>query len=162
MIGRLQSASHDSQFQAPCRFKVTSVVVESLENKPVFGRAHIPSCIAAFDAKLIRATNRNPAECVKPRQIRRDSLCRIATFVTMIPPLRETDGDIPLLIEFFLALFLAKASHAHPHEVSDDVLGLLCTYGWPGNIRELRTVTEGLVPAHGGVVRSVFFKWRGP
>jgi len=89
------------------------------------------------DFRLICATNRDLSGEVQKGRFRSDLFFRINLFPITLPPLRERPEDIPQLVERFLAQ-LGCADQQIPPEVMD----LLRTYGWPGNIRELRNVVE--------------------
>jgi DNA-binding NtrC family response regulator len=61
-----------------------------------------------------------------------------------IPPLRERTEDIPLLVEAFLKEF-CEENNKSPLKISPQTITLLQRYSWPGNIRQLRNVIEGMV-----------------
>jgi transcriptional regulator with GAF, ATPase, and Fis domain len=62
-------------------------------------------------------------------------------FPVHVPPLRERDGDVPLLVWRFVSEF-SKAFGKHIETVDDDSMSALREYPWPGNVRELRNVIE--------------------
>jgi sigma-54 dependent transcriptional regulator, acetoin dehydrogenase operon transcriptional activator AcoR len=96
------------------------------------------------DVRLLAMTNRNLREEVESGRFRRDLYYRISVTRIRIPPLRERDIDIDLLVEHFnrkLAL-----SHGVPErELSAEIMALLRTYSWPGNVREMRNVIENML-----------------
>jgi two-component system, NtrC family, response regulator HydG len=96
------------------------------------------------DIRLICATNMPIHEMVKGKQFRQDLLYRMNTVEIHLPPLKERDGDISLLIDHFLALYSGK--YKKPiKKISPAALKKLETYHWPGNVRELQHAMERAV-----------------
>jgi len=93
------------------------------------------------DFRIIVATHRNLAELVTQGTFREDLFHRINVVPLTIPPLRERQEDIPLLVTFFLDLFRQHQGKAFPG-VSKKALDLLVSCPWPGNVRELRNALE--------------------
>ena len=97
-----------------------------------------------LDVRVIAATHRNLADCVKDRTFREDLYYRLNVVHIDVPPLRERRGDIPVLLNHFLSMF--SSAHRLPRpELAADALQRLSTYDWPGNVRELKNVAERLV-----------------
>ncbi len=96
------------------------------------------------DVRIIAATNKNLEELVETRDFREDLYYRLSVIPITIPPLRERQDDIPLLIHTFLARFNNDRKHA-VKGFSKDALDILCGYSWPGNVRELENLVERLV-----------------
>jgi DNA-binding NtrC family response regulator len=97
-----------------------------------------------LDVRVIAATHRNMADCVKDRTFREDLYYRLNVVHIEVPPLRDRRGDIPVLLNHFLSTF--STAHRLPRpELAADVLHRLATYDWPGNVRELKNVAERLV-----------------
>jgi DNA-binding NtrC family response regulator len=97
-----------------------------------------------LDVRVIAATHRNLAECVKDRTFREDLYYRLNVVHIEVPPLRDRRGDIPVLLGHFLSTF--SSAHRLPvPEISADALQRLASYDWPGNVRELKNVAERLV-----------------
>jgi transcriptional regulator with GAF, ATPase, and Fis domain len=88
------------------------------------------------DVRIIAATNKNLTDMVKTGAFREDLFYRLNVFNIHLPALRERREDIPLLTEYFLEKMDKSV------EVSQKVMKLLLSYGWPGNIRELQNVVE--------------------
>ncbi len=61
-----------------------------------------------------------------------------------MPPLRDRKEDIPTLLEYFLARHAGELKKAAP-VLNNEIMELLASYGWPGNIRELENVTKKIV-----------------
>ncbi len=104
------------------------------------------------DVRLVAATNRDLAAAVPAGRFRADLFYRLNVVPLRLPPLRERPGDIPLLVQTFIAHFRRKL--AKPlHDVSPESLRRLEAHSWPGNIRELHHVVErACVLARGRVV----------
>ena len=97
-----------------------------------------------LDVRVIAATHRNLAECVKERTFREDLYYRLNVIHIDVPPLRERRSDIPVLLNHFLSTF--STAHRLPvPDVATDALERLAGYDWPGNVRELKNVAERLV-----------------
>ena len=97
-----------------------------------------------LDVRVIAATHRNLAECVKDRTFREDLYYRLNVVHIEVPPLRDRRGDIPVLLNHFLSTF--STAHRLPvPEVAPDAMQRLASYDWPGNVRELKNVAERLV-----------------
>ncbi|MBN2426639.1 MAG: sigma-54-dependent Fis family transcriptional regulator [Calditrichaceae bacterium] len=95
----------------------------------------------SFDVRLICATNRIIADAIADGSFRQDFLYRINTVEIKLPPLRERQEDIPLLVEFFNKQFAKKYNRPVPL-ISAKAMQKLQAYSWPGNIRELRHTLE--------------------
>jgi transcriptional regulator with GAF, ATPase, and Fis domain len=93
------------------------------------------------DVRVIAATNRDLADAVKAGTFRSDLYYRLNIFPLTLPPLRERMEDVPLLVQAFLGRLSTKLRK--PLErLSEDALGRVMKYSWPGNIRELQNVIE--------------------
>ena len=93
------------------------------------------------NARVVAATNRDLDAAIAAGTFRRDLFYRLNVFPIEIPPLRERREDIPLLVEYYIARFARKAGK-RIRGISKTTLGLLVSYPWPGNIRELQNVVE--------------------
>ncbi|MDD2463669.1 MAG: sigma-54 dependent transcriptional regulator [Desulfobulbus sp.] len=93
------------------------------------------------DFRLICATNRDLVAMTEQGLFREDLLYRLRGLSLHLPPLRERDGDIPLLVEHFLNRLVQRYGQ-EPKECLADVLEHLCGYHWPGNVRELSQAME--------------------
>jgi DNA-binding NtrC family response regulator len=106
------------------------------------------------DIRVIAATNRNLEELVNQNKFREDLFYRLNVIPIRVPPLRERDTDIPLLLQHFLELF-SRTKKKPLRRLSPAVLELLCQYPWPGNVRELENLMERLVILAEGEVIEV-------
>ena len=96
------------------------------------------------DVRVLCATNLDPDEAVRRGQLREDLFFRLNTIVLSLPPLREREGDIPLLAARFVAHFAER--HQRPVDTLEPAaLRALERHSWPGNVRELEHVIERAV-----------------
>lgn len=93
------------------------------------------------DVRIIAATNVDLREAVRQGAFREDLYYRLNVMPIPLPPLRERQADIPLLVDHFLALFSEQFGKVFEY-VSDEVMDLFMGYHWPGNVRELRHALE--------------------
>jgi two-component system, NtrC family, response regulator HydG len=94
--------------------------------------------------RLIAATNVDLEKAVKEGHFRGDLFYRLNVIPVRLPPLRERLDDIPALAEFFLQRYNARF-HKNIRGIADSTLRVLCSYWWPGNIRELENLIERVV-----------------
>jgi len=97
-----------------------------------------------IDFRLICATNDDLEDLVKKGRFREDLYYRINVVPVTVPPLRDRDGDVPLLADHFLRIYCA-ASKKPLKSMQPDVLETLEDYPWPGNVRELENLIQRLV-----------------
>jgi len=118
------------------------VLLRALEEGVIYRLGdHIPRRV---DVRLLAMTNRNLRDEMEIGRFRRDLYYRISVTNIRVPPLRERDGDIELLVEHFNQRLARRHGVAARH-FGADVLSLLRGHSWPGNIRELRNVVETLL-----------------
>ncbi len=96
------------------------------------------------DVRLVCATNRNLTEMAKRGEFREDLLYRLNVVTIHLPPLRERQEDLPVLLNHYLNFF-AEENELPPLDLTDGALKVLRAYRWPGNIRELRNFCENTV-----------------
>jgi DNA-binding NtrC family response regulator len=96
------------------------------------------------DVRVLCATNVDPEEAVRRGVLREDLFFRLNTIVLSLPPLRDREGDIPLLVVRFIAQFAER--HRRPVTgLEPAALRVLERHPWPGNVRELEHVVERAV-----------------
>jgi transcriptional regulator with GAF, ATPase, and Fis domain len=93
------------------------------------------------NVRVIAATNRNLQVAIQAGTFRSDLFYRLNVFPIDMPPLRERREDIPMLVEYFVD-HCAKKVGKNIQGITKESLDLLCSYPWPGNIRELQNVIE--------------------
>jgi len=98
----------------------------------------------AVDARLVAATNTDLWEEVQKGRFREDLYYRLNVITIEMPPLRERDGDIPLLTTHFLRIF-SEENQREIEGFSSDAMDALSDYHWPGNVRELENAVERAV-----------------
>jgi len=94
--------------------------------------------------RLVAATNVDLEKAVKEGRFREDLYYRINVIPIKLPPLRERLEDVPELVQFFLRRYNGRF-RKQVRGVNDQAMKLLCSYWWPGNIRELENLIERLV-----------------
>ena len=114
-------------------------VLQEHEVRRVGGKDWIP-----VDVRVVAATNSNLTDAVKIGQFRQDLYFRLNVVVIKLPPLRQRKEDIPLLAQHFLKRYSAEDGKTIS-SISDRAMDLLCSYLWPGNIRELENAIEQAV-----------------
>jgi DNA-binding NtrC family response regulator len=120
-------------------------VLEEREVTRVGGVQSIP-----VNVRVIAATNRPLREMVDEGSFRSDLYYRLNVLHMYLPPLRERQSDIPVLVRRFIAEFSRRHDRAF-HGISADAMEMLARYSWPGNVRELRNLIESMVvlaPGH--------------
>jgi two-component system response regulator AtoC len=96
------------------------------------------------DVRLVAATNRDLKKLIATGAFREDLFYRLNVVPIRLPALRERTGDIPLLVEHFLAKFNDRLKKK-VEGVEPEATEILVQYPWPGNIRELENVIERAV-----------------
>jgi DNA-binding NtrC family response regulator len=97
----------------------------------------------AVDVRFILATNQGLAELVEKGIFREDLYYRINVVNIRLPALRERLGDVPLLVESFLAKYCREIGK--DRKFSDEAMAALRVHHWPGNVRELENAVERAV-----------------
>jgi len=100
-----------------------------------------------INVRVVAATNRDLREAIDAREFREDLYYRLNVFPIHLPPLRERQDDIPVLLDHFIRRF-SMEFRRKVHEMSREALDLLMRYHWPGNVRELRNVVERICIMH--------------
>ncbi|MHC4494074.1 MAG: sigma-54-dependent transcriptional regulator [Planctomycetota bacterium] len=98
----------------------------------------------SVDIRLIAATNQDLEAAVEEGRLRSDLYYRLKVVTIKIPPLREREGDIPLLANHFLRTFAAENDRSEMR-FNPDAMAMLVHTRWDGNVRELRNLVESLV-----------------
>ena len=93
------------------------------------------------DIRVITATNRDLEEMMEEGSFRNDLYYRLNVIPIVLPPLRDRREDIPMLVNHFLEQ-LSEELGKPVKSISQDALGVLTNYSWPGNIRELKNIIE--------------------
>jgi formate hydrogenlyase transcriptional activator len=96
------------------------------------------------DVRLVAATNRDLEQMVGDGRFRSDLYYRLNVFPVLLPPLRERQGDIPMLARHFTQRF-ARRMGRRIETIPAAVMDALVAYPWPGNVREMQNVIERAV-----------------
>jgi transcriptional regulator with PAS, ATPase and Fis domain len=105
------------------------------------------------DVRVVAATNRDLRVAVRERKFREDLFYRLNVLPLELPPLRERDSDIALLVGHFLSLHARRKGKA-AIQVDGDAMAIMGRYCWPGNVREVENLVERLVVLNEeGIVR---------
>lgn len=97
------------------------------------------------DTRIVTATNLNLQLAVEQGRFRKDLFYRLETHSIRLPSLRERREDIPLLVEHFLVKAAPGLNRRSVPRVSSEVMSLLETYDFPGNVRELESLVTDLL-----------------
>src|SRR5467141_1638451 len=111
-----------------------------------------------IDVRVIAATNRDLEAAVADGTFRPDLYYRLNVFPIQVPPLRERQDDVLMLLEYFVHRFAQKMGK-HFKKIDKRTLELFRSYPWPGNIRELQNVVERSVIVSSDGVFSVDAAW---
>ncbi|MCL8360749.1 sigma-54-dependent Fis family transcriptional regulator [Escherichia coli] len=96
------------------------------------------------DIRIISATNQNLAQFIAEGKFREDLFYRLNVIPITLPPLRERQEDIELLVHYFLHRYIRRLGSVYPG-IAPDVVEILRKHRWPGNLRELSNLMEYLV-----------------
>ncbi|MCE9612991.1 MAG: sigma-54 dependent transcriptional regulator [Lentisphaerae bacterium] len=100
------------------------------------------------NARIIAATGKDLKDAIKAGKFRDDLFYRLSVVPIQLPPLRERQGDIPLLAQYYLDQ-QRQTIKAATAGLAPETLDLMCAYAWPGNVRELRNIIERMLVLHG-------------
>src|SRR5215510_1884520 len=110
------------------------------------------------DVRVIAATNRDLIAAVDAGAFRKDLFYRLNVFPIEIPPLRQREADIPVLVEYFIDRYARKVGKKISG-IDTRSMDLLRNYSWPGNIRELQNIIERAVIINESPVLSIEKSW---
>jgi two-component system, NtrC family, response regulator AtoC len=152
-IGRFESANRGTLFLdeiGEIDLATQVKLLRFLESKSIERLGSLNTIMV--DTRLVCATNKNLSVMIKEGEFREDLYYRLNVVSIKLPPLRERGGDITLLLDHFLSHFSNENNFPLP-ELNSEVISVLNSYFWPGNIRELRNFCENLVVLNrGGVI----------
>ena len=119
-------------------------VIQEGEVDRVGGHDPVP-----VDVRIIATTNADLQQGIDEKKFRGDLYYRLNVVPVKIPPLRERNGDVDLLSDFFLTKYSRRNGHPKPR-LSAEAIALLRAQSWPGNVRESENVIERAVLLCGG------------
>jgi PAS domain S-box-containing protein len=107
-----------------------------------------------LDVRVIAATNRDLAKSIREGKFREDLFYRLNVFPIALPPLRDREGDVLLLVHLLVSRFAARVG-VRVESVGKATMERLCRYSWPGNVRELENVLERAVILSNGATLEI-------
>ena len=107
------------------------------------------------DVRIVSATHQDLAQCVAAGRFRQDLYYRLNVIELKLPPLRERQDDIPALAEAVLARLAARAGLPQAPRLASVTARYLCSYAFPGNVRELENILERALAFSNGEVINV-------
>lgn len=118
------------------------------------------SKVEKTNVRVVAATNLNMIEATRQGKFREDLYYRLSAVPIRIPPLRERKSDIPLLFRKF-ATDLAEKYNMDPVVLSDGAKEALINYRWPGNVRQLKNITEqvSIIETTRDITRDIMLKY---
>ncbi len=131
-------------------FKLQAKLLQVLESQHM--RRLGQSKSIKVDVRIVAASNIDLEEAVNTRNSRQDLFYRLNVFPIRVPPLRERKEDIPLLIKHFLDKY-KQLLDKKIRDISKETLEILCTYNYPGNVRELENIIQrAIIMAQGSIL----------
>jgi formate hydrogenlyase transcriptional activator len=114
------------------------------------------------NVRVISATNRSLELMMREGQFRADLYYRLNVFPIHVPPLRERQGDIPQLVEYFVGHYARKMNRPI-RSIPSVVMEAMVRYEWPGNVRELQNLVQrAVILSPGDELVSPFAALREP
>ncbi len=115
------------------------------------------------NVRIVAATNRNLLERASQGKFRDDLYYRLATVIIAVPKLSERKEDVHLLFRKFAADF-AEQYHTSIVQLDDEALQLISNYPWPGNIRQLKNITEQICVLESNtlITKDIMIKYLPP
>jgi DNA-binding NtrC family response regulator len=108
----------------------------------------------SVDVRIIASTNRDLEEAISEGRFREDLYYRLKVVTIWLPPLRERNEDIPLLIDHYMSRYAAELGVDNPG-ISEEAKETFLRYEWPGNVRELaNTIHKALIFNRGAPIQS--------
>jgi formate hydrogenlyase transcriptional activator len=160
--GRFQAADHGTLFldeigDLPLELQPKLLrVLQEKEIERVGGRRSLQ-----IDVRVVAATNQDLWQMVQEGKFRADLYYRLNVYPIKLPPLREREDDIPLLVDHFLGRYASKTGKDVGH-VDESTMDLFKAYAWPGNVRELQNIVERAVILTDTDTLFVDEKWLHP
>ena len=98
----------------------------------------------SVDVRVLAATNQDLKKRMEQGRFRQDLFYRLNVIQINVPPIRERPEDIPLLVDHFLKA-ACEENDKPPMNVTPETMNILQNYPWPGNVRQIQNVIEGMV-----------------
>ena len=162
LFGHEKGAFTDAQRQRRGRFEVAdggTIFLDDIDDMPMSVQVKLlrvlqerefervgGETLVHVDIRVIAATKVPLLEHVRAGKFREDLFYRLNVVPVRLPPLREREGDIPLLVQHFIE----KVGGGKSFTVKTDVLEAMADYSWPGNVRELENRVAQAIALSGG------------
>lgn len=147
-IGKFELANHGTLFLdeiGDMPMEVQSVLLRVLEEKTF--RKVGGNDLIEVDVRIIAASNKNLKELIEKKLFREDLFYRLSIIRINIPPLKNRGADVYLFAEYFLKKLCTRMGKPDIR-LSKNALEFLGKYSWPGNLRELQNLLEGIISTH--------------
>lgn len=147
-IGKFELANHGTLFMdeiGDMPMEVQSVLLRVLEEKTF--RKVGGNKLIEVDVRIIAATNKNLKELIEQKLFREDLFYRLSVIRINIPPLRNRGEDVYLFAQLFIKKLCDRMGKPEI-KLTKGALEFLGRYSWPGNIRELQNLLEGIISTH--------------
>ncbi|MDR1131512.1 MAG: sigma 54-interacting transcriptional regulator [Oscillospiraceae bacterium] len=147
-IGKFELANHGTLFLdeiGDIPMEVQSVLLRVLEEKTF--RKVGGNDLIEVDVRIIAASNKNLKELIEKALFREDLFYRLSIIRINIPPLKNRGADVYLFAEYFIRKLCARMDKPDIR-LTKTALDFLGRYSWPGNIRELQNLLEGIISTH--------------
>ena len=162
LFGHEKGAFTDAQRQRRGRFEVAdggTILLDDIDDMPLSVQVKLlrvlqerefervgGETLVRVDIRVIAATKVPLLDHVRAGKFREDLYYRLNVVPIRLPPLRDRDGDLPLLTQHFVE----KLGSGRPYTVKTDVLEAMAGYSWPGNVRELENRCAQAIAMSGG------------
>ncbi len=154
-VGKVEQANGGTVFLdeiGDMPFSIQSKILRLLQEKSIErlgGRAPIP-----VDVRVLAATNRDLEAALVEGRFREDLYYRLKVVTLKLPPLRERQGDVKMLGDYFLKRF-ARDMNIDSPGMTPETVSIMNTYPWPGNVRELaNTMQKALIFSRGAPINA--------
>ena len=147
-VGKFEIANHGTLFLdeiGDMPMEVQSVLLRVLEEKTF--RKVGGNRLIEVDVRIIAATNKNLKELIEQKLFREDLFYRLSIIRINIPALKNRGGDVYLFADYFIKNLCARMGKPDI-KLSKSAMDFLGRYSWPGNIRELQNLLEGIISTH--------------
>jgi nitrogen regulation protein NR(I) len=153
-IGKIEQANHGTVFLdeiGDMPMSIQAKILRLLQERSIERLGARESI--GVDVRIIAATNRDLEKGLAEGRFRDDLYYRLNVVTIQLPPLRDREGDIPRLCDFFLSRFGREMGIENPG-MTEDALGLVKAHTWPGNVRQLaNALQKALIFSRGYPIR---------
>ena len=173
MFGHVKGAFTDAKENRQGRFETASggtLFLDEISNLSLYMQSKLLSVLQKrditpvgsnkaipVDIRLISATNKDLKQMIAENLFREDLMFRLNTIEIHIPPLREREGDIERIVQYFIS-FYAKKYEKPLTRINSKAIDKLNHYVWPGNVRELQhTVEKAVILGEGNILKPEDF-----